>query len=87
MDLFTEAGKSLKGNKTLETDKEEIDHVLPIEPLESDGKEFVDMQSIAPLKGDEEEVKEGKGLKILTLNRVLTRLRVLLAQIKAGNNS
>ena len=35
----------------------------------------------------EEEVKEGKGIKILTSNKLLTRLPLLLAQIKAGNNS
>ena len=28
-----------------------------------------------------------EGLKILTPNKLLTRLSVLLAQIKAGNNS
>ena len=39
-----------------------------------------------PLEGDE-EVKEGKGLKIFTGNKLLTRLPILLAQIKAGNNS
>ena len=38
-------------------------------------------------KGDEEEVKEVKGLKILTPNKLLTRLPILLARIKAGNNS
>ena len=40
-----------------------------------------------PLEGDKEEVKEGKGLKILTPNKLLTRLAISLAQIKAGNNS
>ena len=40
-----------------------------------------------PLKGDEEEVREGKGLKILTPKKLLTRLPILLAQIKVGNNS
>ena len=39
-----------------------------------------------PLEGDE-EVKEGKGLRILTQNKLLTRLPILLAQIKAGDNS
>ena len=39
-----------------------------------------------PLEG-EEEVKEGKQLQILTPNKLLTRLLILLAQIKAGNNS
>ena len=41
---------------------------------------------MAPPEGDE-EVKEGKGLKILTLKKLLTGLPILLAQIKAGNNS
>ena len=39
------------------------------------------------LKGEEEEIKEGKGLKILTQNKLLTRIPILLIQIKAGNNS
>ena len=37
-------------------------------------------------EGDE-EVKEGKGLKILTPNKVLIKLSIILAQIKAANNS
>ena len=41
---------------------------------------------MSPLEGDK-EVKEGKRLKILTPNKLLTRLLILLAQIKAGNNS
>ena len=40
-----------------------------------------------PLEGDEEIIKEGKGIKILTPNKLLTWLPVLLAQIKAGNSS
>ena len=39
-----------------------------------------------PPRGDE-EVKEGKELKILILNKLLTRLSILLVQIKAENNS
>ena len=35
---------------------------------------------------EKEEVKEEKGLKILTPNKLLTRFPVLLAQIKAENN-
>ena len=31
--------------------------------------------------------KEGTGLKLLTLNKLLTRISILLAQIKAANNS
>ena len=41
---------------------------------------------MAPSEADE-EVKEKKGLKILTPNKLLTRLPELLAQIKTGNSS
>ena len=37
-----------------------------------------------PLEADKEG-KEGKGIKILTPNKLLTRLPVILAQIKAGS--
>ena len=54
--------------------------------LESEySDEFIDIPDMPRLEG--EEVKEGKGLKILTPNKLLTRLPILLAQVKAGNNS
>ena len=34
-----------------------------------------------------EQNKQGKGLKILTPNQMLSRLPIALAQLKAGNNS
>ena len=40
---------------------------------------------LPPLEGNEEKVKEGKVLNILTANKVLTRLPVLLAQVRSGN--
>ena len=52
----------------------------------TDEEESVYLSDMPPLEGDE-EVKEGKGLKILTPNKLLPRLPILLAQIKAGNNS
>ena len=42
---------------------------------------------IPPWECDEEEVKKGKGLKILTSSKLLTRLLLLVVQIKAGNSS
>ena len=51
---------------------------------ESSHKEELDMP---PLEDDDEEVKEGKRLKILTANKLLTRLQILLTQLKAGNSS
>ena len=53
----------------------------------NDSDEFINIPDMPPLEGDENEVKEGKGLKILTPNKLLTRLPILLAQIAAGNNS
>ena len=47
--------------------------------------EFINLPDIPPLEGDE-RVKEIKGLKILTPNKLLTR-PLLVTQIKAGTNS
>ena len=47
--------------------------------LEDDEEEFADIQPIALL--------DEKALKILTQNKLLTRLPILFAQIKARNNS
>ena len=52
-------------------------------PRKSDKEEYVDWPDMPPLEGDEEEVKEGKELKMLTPNKLLTRLPISLAQIKA----
>ena len=40
-----------------------------------------------PLLEGDEEVKEGKWIKISTPNKLLARLPILLAEIKVGNNS
>ena len=45
-----------------------------------------DLSDMLTLEGDE-EVKEGTGLKILTPNKILSRLPILLPQIKSGDNS
>ena len=50
---------------------------------ESDKEESVNLSVIPPL----EKVKEGKDLKVLTPNKLLTTLTILLVQIQAGNNS
>ena len=49
-------------------------------------EDFVDLSERPPLQSDE-EVKEEKGLNILSLNKLLTRPPILLAQLKAENNS
>ena len=45
-----------------------------------DSDEFIDIPDMPPLEGDEEEVKKGKGLRILTPNKFLIRLPILLAK-------
>ena len=50
---------------------------------ESDKEESVILSIIPPL----EKVKDEKGLKILTPNKLLTRLTILLVQIQVGNTS
>ena len=54
---------------------------------DDDSDEFIDLPDMPPFESDEEEVKERKGLKILTPNKLLIRLPTLLAQINDGNNS
>ena len=61
-------------DQTLEGDRTEINNIPSLPPLEGDEEEFVDIQPIA-VPG----VKEGKGLKILTPSKLLTRLSVLVA--------
>ena len=75
-------------------DPEELFHegydysVRPENNEESADKEVsTDVPPMQLLEGDQEEVKEEKGLTILTPNKLLTWLSTLLAQTKAGNKS
>ena len=52
----------------------------------ADKEKSVDLSDMPPPEGDE-EVRKEKGIKILTPNKVLTRLLLLLAQIKARSSS
>ena len=48
--------------------------------LKSDEKgKFADLPPIPPLEGDKEEVKERTAIKVLALNKLLARLKLLLA--------
>ena len=51
--------------------------------LEGDEEKYYSVPSTALTKG----VKEGKGVKILTSNKLLTKLTIVLSQIKPGNTS
>ena len=73
-DMIIGCGQKIKKNQLMKKNQES-----------SDKEESVAFSDMPPLEGDEEEVK-GKGLEILTPNR-LTRLPISLAQIKAVSNS
>ena len=42
---------------------------------------------MSPLESEGEAAQKGQGLKILTPKQMITRLPILLARLKAGNNS
>ena len=52
----------------------------------TDKEESTDLFDMPSLEGDE-EINKRKRIKILTPNKFLTRIPILLAQIKSGNNS
>ena len=47
-----------------------------------DEENLIYVVSMLPLEGNKEEVKEGKRNKILTPNKLLARISILLAEIK-----
>ena len=63
--------------------------LLPSELDNADGVENIDIRDMPPLETEEEAEKrqQGQGLKILTPQQMTARLPILLAQLKAGNNS
>ena len=46
-----------------------------------------DLQNLESEEKAEKKKKKGQGLKIMTPKQMITRLPILLAQLKAGNNS
>ena len=50
-------------------------------------KIYLKVNLALPPDSDEEEIKEGKRLKILTSNKLLNKLAILLAQITAEDSS
>ena len=64
-----------------------LDEYYYSEQYKEKSVEEKELDDLPPLEGAEEEVKERKGLTILTPNKLLTRPPILLARIKAGNNS
>ena len=72
-------------NRGLKDLKEEI------KKMSEEEIEIEDPESIVEIAEEilkfNKQNQEGQGIKILTPNRMLSRLRISLAQLKAGNNS
>ena len=65
-------------NIWFENEKESIDKEEWIDKEESiDKAESTDVPPMPPLEGDEEEVRKGKGIKILTPNKLLPRVHFI----------
>ena len=62
-----------------------------IKKMSEEEKEIEDPESIVEIVEEilkfNEQNQQGKGLKILTPNQMLSRLPISLAQLEAGNNS
>ena len=86
---------SLKGRylKNISSDKESLDKKNLLSDSKGDKlkKMFQDFEyalfRVFPPGSDENKKQNGQGLKILTPQQMITRLPILLAQLKAGNNS
>ena len=63
------------------------EYVLDSEEALLKGREMVFKAFESGIFQKPEESQKGEGLKILTLNQMLKRLPIALAQVKAGNNS
>ena len=61
--------------------KEKLADITPKESIDEENLIYV--VSMLPLEGNKEEVKEGKRNKILTPNKLLARISILLAEIKS----
>ena len=64
--------------------------LLQSELDDADDVKKVDIRDMPPLETEEEAAKrqqKGQGLKIMTPSQLITRLPILLAQLKVGKNS
>ena len=95
--FFKKLQKLLKKNKNAQTitiitnnlEYAMFGTLLRSELADADGMKNLDIRDMPDLKTEEEAGKRQKdqGLKIMTSSQLITRLPILLAQVKAGNNS
>ena len=75
-----------KKNNNNESKSKPEETIMERVKLRRQKEESEDLTEMLPLEGDE-EVKERKGLKTLSPEKLLTRIPILLAHIKTGNSS
>ena len=90
-DLYTKEGTS-SNKTTADMIRNKLSNfsrnVIRMTPGEIAAKRlFKIMNTVARILDFNKQSQEGKGLKILTPQQMLTRLPIFLVQIKAGNNS
>ena len=90
--IFKQLEEIFKGSKADEEVDDEVDGEIDDEDNEDDETdEQPDTTDMPELESKESAAQkredEGKGLKILTPQQMLSRLPISLAQLKAGNNS
>ena len=73
-------------NSGLKDLKEEIRKISELE-IENEHPEFVVKVVEKILNFNKQNQQQGQGIKILTLNQMLNRLPIALAQLQAGSNS
>ena len=73
-------------NSGLKDLKEEIKKMSEVE-IENEDPELIVKIVEKILKFNKQNQQKGQGIKILTLNQMLNRLQIALAQLQAGNNS
>ena len=80
--IFKQLEEIFMGSKADEEIEDEAD-----DEVDNETDEQPDATDIPELETEESTEQEGQGLKILTLQQLLSRLSILLAQLQAGNNS
>ena len=75
--------ENLSTDLHLDEDEDDFPPMFALEGNEEPEETIAERVKLNPQK----RKNKGTGLKILTPNKLLTRLPILLAQIKAGNNS
>ena len=80
-----------KNNELVNVINNGLKDLKEIEKMSKEEKEIKDPESIVEIVEEilkfNEQNQQGKGLKILTANQMLSRLPITLAQLKAANNS